>query len=105
MVCVYEYLAEMVYRVFVNYRIVMLHSRNGYGAPSIAKILQKGECLSRRGIAKFIDRYKARGTVLRKLGTGKWAKITEEIKELVEGKMREDDETTAVDVSKTKRLE
>ena len=87
----------MVYRDYVKYRIAMLHSRNGYRAPSIAIILQKeGEYLSRRGITKFIDRYKARGTVLRKPGTGKWAKTTEEIKQLVEGKMREDDETTAV---------
>lgn len=87
----------MVYRDYVKYRIVLLHSRLGYRAPTIAKILRKeGECLSRRGISKFINRYKKRGTVVRKPGTGKWAKVTEEIKLLVEGKMREDDETTAV---------
>ena len=79
------------------YRIVILYSRHGYRAPAIAKILQKkGEHLSRRGIAKFIDRCQARGTVTRKPGTGNWSKVTEEIKQLVEGKMREDDETTAV---------
>ena len=87
----------MVYRDYIKYRIVFLHSRRGYRAPTIAKILkEEGEYLSRRGIAKFIDRYKERGTVVRKPGTGKWAKVTEEMKTLVEEKMREDDETTAV---------
>ena len=66
-------------------------------APTISKILrEEGEYLSRRGIAKFIDRYKERGTVIRKPVTGKWAKVTEEMKTLVEEKMRDDDETTAV---------
>ena len=88
---------RMVYRDYVKYRIVLLHSRLGYRAPTIAKMLQKeGECLSRRGISKFINRYKRNGTVLRKPGSGKWAKVTEEVKQLVEQKMRDDDETTAV---------
>ena len=87
----------MVYRDYIKYRIVVLHSRYGYRPPTIAKILRgEGEYLSRRGISKFIDRYISRGTVMRKPGTGKWAKVTEEIKQLIEQKMREDDETTAV---------
>ena len=84
---------RMVYKDYIKYRI---HSRLGYMAPTIAKMLQKeGECF-RRGISKFIARYKRNGTVLRKPGLGKWAKVTEEVKQLVEQKMRDDDETTAV---------
>ena len=74
----------------------MLHSHYGHKAPTVAKILHKeGEYLSRRGITKFIDRYKSRGTELRKPGSGKWAIVTDEIKKLVDAKMTDDDETTA----------
>ena len=61
-----------IYRDYIKYRIVLLHSRLGYRAPTIAKMLQKeGECLSRRGISKFIARYKRNGTFVRKPGSGK----------------------------------
>ena len=57
---------------------------------------EEGKYLSRRGIVKFINRYKERGGVIRKPGSGKWAKVTEEMKTLLEEIMREDYETTAV---------
>ena len=95
MVVVSFYFA-MVCRDYLKYRIVQLHSRHGYKTPTITKLLQKeGEYLSTRGVAKFISRYKLRGTVRRKPGSGRPSKIADEIKSFVEAQMRKDDETTA----------
>ena len=51
---------------------------------------------SRRGIAKFLQRYAKTGTIGRKQGSGPRPKITEEIRALIEERMRSDDETSAV---------
>ena len=83
----------MVYSKYLKYRIVLLHTKYGYKAPTIAKLLLKeGDYLSRRGISKFINRYKERGTVCRKPGSSHPSKVTEAF---VEAQMRKDDETTA----------
>ena len=87
----------MVYRDYIKYRIVVLHSRLGYRPPTICKILrQEGEHVSRRGVCKFIQRYKKTGTVRRKKGSGGLSTTSQQISNIVEAKMREDDETTAV---------
>ena len=51
--------------------------------------------MSRYGIAKFLKVYHATGSIRRRPGSGLISKITAEIKELVEQRMQEDDETTA----------
>ena len=63
--------------------------------PAYATVLKEGDYLSRRGISKFINRYKERGTVCRKPGSSRPSKVTEAIKSFVEAQMRKDDETTA----------
>ena len=84
---------------YTKQRIVFLS--NEHKAPTIAKILrEEGIKASRRGILKFIDRYRSSGTIHRLPGSGKVSKITREIKEIVEEQMRADDETTAVQLHK-----
>ena len=72
----------MAYRDYLKYRIVQLHTKYG-------------EYLSRRGVSKFIARYKERGTIRRKPGSGRPTKVNEEIQSFVESQVRKDDETTA----------
>ena len=70
-------------------------------SPTITKILHKeGIKASRRGVLKFIKRYQRSGTIHRLPGSGRISKITEEIKAIVEEQMREDDETTAIQLHK-----
>jgi len=76
----------------------LCYYREGYRPPSISLLLlNEGLKASRVGVAKFIARFEATGTVAlhRKPGSGRPSKITAEIKEIVEEKMQEDDETTA----------
>ena len=49
----------------------------------------------RFGVAKFLQVYNTTGTISRQPGSGRLPKITAQVKELVEAKMVEDDETTA----------
>ena len=63
-------------------------------ALTIARLLRaEGVIASRRGILKFLSRYETTQTTARQPGSGRRSIITEEI---VERKMREDDETTAI---------
>ena len=39
-------------------------------------------------VAKFLLRYKSTKTISRRPGSGRWSKITQEVKELVEAQMR-----------------
>ena len=48
------------------------------------------------GIAKFLSKYEETGLIARTPGSGRPSRITAEIKALVEAKMQEDDETTAL---------
>ena len=85
----------MVYSQYKKMRILYL-SQEGYKPPTIASILDKeGMRSSRRGIAKFLKRYSAIGTIKRKPGSGRPSKVTEEVKRIVEEQMRVDNETTA----------
>ena len=89
----------MVFSNYAKQRIVFLSAT--HRAPTIAKILEaEGIKVSRRGILKFIKRYQSSGTIRRLKGSGRISKITEEIRALVEEKMRADDETTAVQLHK-----
>ena len=89
----------MVFSNYTKQRIVFLSAT--HRAPTIAKILEaEGIKASRRGILKFIKRYQSSGTIRRLPGSGRISKITEEIRALVEEKMRADDETTAVQLHK-----
>ena len=64
--------------------------------PTINSLLQKeGLQTSRVSVAKFIDKFNETGSLVRKSGSGRPSKTTTEIKDIVERKMREDDETNA----------
>ena len=85
---------KMVYGEYTTRRIIC-HYRNGLKAYSIQIQLKKeGITVSRRGVAKLLDRFKERGTTHRKKGSGSK-------KLLIEEQMRADDETTAIQLKNT----
>ena len=89
-------LRRMVYSEYKLQRI-LYHSLQGFKPPTICHLLEEeGLRASRVGIAKFLRKYRETGSIARRPGSGRPSKITAEIKALVEQKMREDDETTAV---------
>ena len=91
----------MVYTRYAKQRILHLYFKEKLRAPTIAKaLLEEGIQTSRRGVAKFLMRYKSTGTILRRPGSGRRSKITQQVKELVEAQMHLDDETTASQLHK-----
>ena len=88
----------MVYGEYTK-RIIIYHYWNGLKAYSIQLELKKeGLTVSRRGVAKLLDRYKTRGTTDRKKGSGRPSKLSGATKELIETQMQADDETTAIQI-------
>ena len=85
----------MVFSDYTKRRILILRDR-GKGTKEISELLLKEDIrASRRGISKFLSRYKERGTIVRKKGSGCAAKINDVIKEKIEQHMANDDKTTA----------
>ena len=86
----------MVFSSYVKQRILS-HDSRGLRPPTIAKILleEEGIKVSRKGILKFLSRYRLTDTVCRQPGSGRPSKLTEEMKAIVEHQMQVDDETTA----------
>ena len=86
---------SMVYSAYTKERILYYYNE-GLKALSIYLELKKeGIAASREGIHKFLSRFGHTGCVLRRPGSGRPSKVSEEIKVIVEEKMEEDDETTA----------
>ena len=87
----------MVYSWYEKRRILHYYQR-GLLPPTIAKRLdEEGTTKTTRiGVAKFIKKFTSTGSIERTPGSGRPSKITQEIKRIVEEKMREDDETTAI---------
>ena len=76
-------------------RILCL-SQRGHRLPTISRMLQEeGMTSSRKGVANFLKRYRSTGTIALRPGSGRPTKVTEEVKRIVEERMRNDDETTA----------
>ena len=85
----------MVFSDYTKRRILLLRER-GKRTKEISELLLKEDIrASHRGISKFLSRYKQRGTIVRKKGSGCMAKINEVIKARIEEHMANDDETTA----------
>lgn len=86
----------MVMSDYVKRRILSLH-RSGLKVPRIAEtlVLEDGIRISKQGIRKFLLRFSERGTIARKPGSGFPPKLLPQIKQLIDAKMRADDETTA----------
>ena len=86
----------MVFSDYVKQRILFYHDQ-GCRAPTIAnKLEEEGIKASRRGVAKFLLRFKVTGSVGRQAGSGRRTSQTTEVKTIVEEAMRKDDETTAI---------
>ena len=85
--------------VFSTYKLqrILFYFFQGYKSPTIAKLLREkdGMVASRRGIAKFLAKYRDTGSIGRRSGSGRPSKVTREVKVFVEEQMRRDDETTA----------
>ena len=85
-----------MYSTYVKQRILYFE-RMGHKAPTICRLLRKeGVRSSRVGIHKFLQKYRETKSIVRRPGSGRPTKMTTEVKALVEQKMREDDETTAI---------
>ena len=86
----------MVFNDYTKQRI-LFYSQKGRRPPAISRLLAKeGIQAGRWGILNFIKQYRSTATISQKPGSGGCTKITEEMKRVVENKMREDDKTTAM---------
>ena len=86
----------MVFSDYIKQRILFFYSLLGYRPSRIALFLaREGIIVSKTGVAKFIARYLATGSIVRQPGSGRKTVISPEIKRIVEDQMRADDETTA----------
>ena len=84
-----------MYSLYKRQRIVFYHSQ-GYKAPTIEHLLRaEGLAASRRGISKFIAKYRETGSIDMRTGSGRPSKITAEVKQIVEEQMQTDDERFA----------
>jgi len=78
-------------------RRILHHYQQGLRPPTIYKLLKQEKInTTRAGIAKFINKFERTGLIARTPGSGRPTKITEEMRAFVEERMREDDETTAI---------
>ena len=94
------FVSTMVYSDYMKQRVIVFHNE-GLKALSIAKALRaEGISVSRVGVHKLVAKYQETGTVARRPGSGRPAKVTETIKTIVEEQMRKDDETTASQLQK-----
>ena len=90
----------MVLSTYAKQRI-LLYSDKGKRAPTIQKKLgEEGIAVSRISIWKFLRQYTVSQCLSRKEGSGRPTKLTPEVMRIVEGKMSEDDETTAYQLHK-----
>ena len=85
----------MVYSSYEKRRILHFHQL-GHKPPTIVKLLGEEDITaSRVGVAKFIATFVESGSLSRKPGSGRPPSITVQMQQIVEARMREDDETTA----------
>ena len=91
----------MVFSTYTKLRIIHYHNQ-GYKPYTISNQLKEQDhvSVSRYGVLKFLKTYSATGSIERKPGSGRLSKVTGEIKEFVDRKMEEDDETTATQLHK-----
>ena len=76
----------------------ILHfARMGYKPPTTCRMLrEEGLTANRMGIHKFLEKHRETNNIERRPGSGRPTKMTAPVKALVEQRMRDDDETTAV---------
>ena len=87
---------NMVLSTYEKQRILYYHRDRLLPSQILSALKVEGIVTTRQTIARFIKRFIATASIARKQGSGRPSKITERVIELVEKRMREDDETTAV---------
>ena len=95
-----SYRSGMVYSEYTKQRILSYSFQGQKAASIVLKLKVEGVFISRVGTWKFIKRYQLNGTIHRRPGSGRPSKITADVLRIVDAKMDEDDETTAVQVQK-----
>lgn len=58
-------------------------------------VMEDGIVVSKQGIQQFSKRYKDRGIITRRLGSGCTIKLSPMVQQIIETAMQEDDETNA----------
>ena len=87
---------NMVFSDYAKQRIIFYYNQR-LKAPAISRRLaEEGIKASRVGVHKFLRSCQSSASIARRPGSGRKSKITDEVKKIVEEKMREDDETTAM---------
>ena len=88
------------YTMYKRQRIVALW-RDGYKVPTVVKLLSSENFeVTRQGVWDFLKKYQATYSISRRNGSGIKTKITEEIKQKVDARMEDDDETTVRELQK-----
>ena len=86
----------MVYTTYTQQRVLYYHF-HGMRPNQISKLLQQeGIATTRRGISDLLKKYATTGAIARIPGSGRPTKVTAEMRKIVEEKMQNDDETTAI---------
>lgn len=93
----------MVYSDYTKQRILFYKARGSKPSSIIHLLTEEGLCVTRVGVWKFLKCYKRHQTIRRVPGSGRPSKITPQIKCLVDQRMAEDDETTAIQLQKMLR--
>ena len=91
--CVFR--KRMMYSLYKRQRILYYY-KQGYRPPTIARLLRAEDLTaSRRGIAKFLPMYDETGSIAGRPKPGRPAKVTAEVKAIIDQQMAEDDMTSA----------
>ena len=85
----------MVLSTYEKQRIIFYHREKLTPSQILSALKVEHITTTRQTIARFIVRFQQTGTIARKEGSGRPSKITNRVMELVERRMRQDDETTA----------
>ena len=98
-------LPQMPFSDYLKQR-ALAHHNDGLSSRTIAEALaNEGLSATRQGIAKMLGRYRRTGSLSRARGSGRPAKVSAAVMDLVEVQKRKDDETTAVQLCAILRVE
>ena len=86
---------SMVLSTYEKQKIVSYHHNKLLPSQILSALKVEGIFTTRQAIARFIARYEHSGSISHKEGSGRPSKITDRVLQLVETRMREEDEATA----------
>ena len=91
----------MVLSAHTKQRIIQLYLARKISYGRIAEILKaEGLKASKKSVWMTVQRYQSHGMTLRKPGSGRPFKLRPEILKIIEDRLNEDDETTAVQLKR-----